>query len=143
MSMLDIAQRVSEAKEPEVVPEGMEYELECIKMRQGTHEATGLEYIIYTFKILNPPEEIVNPRFVEQFMWISSTEDIKEAYDAQRANDNDLNMRYLFEGLGVDISQPFHMEDDVVGQTGWAILGIRDEGEYGLKNNIKKWVAPK
>jgi hypothetical protein len=51
-------------------------------------------------------------------------------------------MKKLFKGVDFDISKPFDI-DDLIGSTGWAILGDKDDGEYGMKNTIKKWIARK
>ena len=145
MSMLDLADRMANAQEPEVVPSGNEHQLEVIKCKTGESDKEGptLSYVTYQLKITDPPEGILNPRMIDLFFWTASFEDISEAYGADMANSNDLRWKYFLEGIGIDYTQPFHFEDDIVGQTGFAVLGEKDEGEYGKKNTVKKWIGRK
>jgi len=143
--MLDMASRLGNAQEAQIVPTGVEYELEVIKMKTGASEKyeTPLDYVVYTCKILNPPEGILNVRTVDVFLWCEDQQKLIDNIGEDKANDSDLSWKRFLDGIGVDWTQPFHNEDDIIGQTGWAILGSKDEGEHGMKNTIRRWVTPK
>ena len=47
------------------------------------------------------------------------------------------------QAFGIDYSKPFSWTDDLVGLTGWVILGVKKDDEYGDKNTVSKYVAGK
>ncbi len=149
MSMLDMASRLGNAQEAQIVPTGVEYEMEVIKMRTGATNGKNnqykdeLRYVTYALKILNPPEGLVNVRLVDVFLWDEEEQKLIDNLGEDGANSTNLNWKDFLDGIGVDWSQPFHKEDDIIGNIGWAILGSKDEGEHGMKNTIRKWVTPK
>lgn len=138
MSMLNIASRLAEAQEAQIVPAG-EYELQLVGGKVGK-DKNNLDYVSYTFRIMNAPEEVVNPKLLSQFFWVDEAERIAEIHGRQRANDNDLNLRRMFEALSFDYSQEFHIIDGPKGCTGWAMLKTATD-DYGDKNTISRWVG--
>jgi len=145
MSMLDMASRLGNAQERQIVPTGIEYELEIVKMKTGASKkyADDLEYVVYSCKILNPPDGMVNVGPVEVFLWDADVQKLIDNIGEDRANDSDLGWKRFLEGIGVNWEEPFHKEDDIIGNIGWAVLGSKDEGEHGFKNTIRRWVTPK
>ena len=137
MSMLNIANRLAEAQEAQIVPAG-EYELELVGGKVGT-DKNNLEYVGYLFRITEGiPETVVNPKLISQFFWIDSAERVAEIHGKQRANDNDLNLRRMYDALQFDYSQEFHVIDGPKGCRAWAMLKTATD-DYGDKNTISRW----
>jgi hypothetical protein len=143
MSMLDLAKRMQDAQPSEIVPAG-EYELQLTGGKLGKNKH-GFPYVSYMFKILNPPQHVISPKPVNSFHWLIPDEDVEkfcEVYSKQMLNDNDYNLRLMYEALDFDYTQDVDTLESPKGSTGWAILKTKTD-DYGEKNEISSWVNRK
>lgn len=136
--MFDIDALINEVEttnEPVVYEGTEEVKLELCGCRAGT-DKRGFDYIMPNFELA---EEAGYQMFSKYFALPSSSMDAKERQRCALAIKRfatcfDLDLRQMFDSSGaVD-------EDYLRGKTGWAILGIKDDPEYGQQNVIKKMI---
>jgi hypothetical protein len=137
MSLVDYSSmedEIKNAQAPKVLPDNTEAELRIIAVNSGVSEKNGCKYYQLVFDI---PAEPMAKDF-QGFFW-----DLIDAQEKITDKQRERN-KYEFENFrtafGIDISKPFSWEDDLVGRTGRAILGIKRDSQYGDKNTVKKFV---
>jgi len=64
-----------------------------------------------------------------------------QGQDAKKDNIRKLALKRFGECFNIDFSQGQNLED-WKGLTAWAILSEKDDGQYGTKNEVKKWISP-
>lgn len=115
-----------------VVVEPDEYELRVLFIEQVT-ASTGKPMISARFEILGEPNAA---EVYHNFMLPTGSEDERQSNNMRR------RIRQFFEAFDIDFTATVDLVD-VVGLTGWAILGERDDEEYGKSNTIRRWVTRK
>ncbi len=129
MSFIDIpASRVEEAQEPKAVPEG-EYELSVLRA-EVKDTRTGGKMISLAFKIEGEPLAQVVPD------WLHLPDDND---DPNAENRKLLRIKQFCQAFDYDYANGIDT-DELVGQTGKAILGLKEHETYGEQNSIRKYV---
>ena len=119
-----------EVPEIEVKPEG-EYEIKCDRVRMGNSKKTGDPYAMLFLSFADDP---TGKDFTEVVMLPSPDSDPKTRI--ARLN----YVRTCAQAFDVDISSGVNF-DDFVGQTTWAILGERDDPQYGKSNTLREFIG--
>ena len=65
-----------------------------------------------------------------------------EGKDEKELNNDNWKLECFKKCFGLGDGR-FSIRNDLPGLTGWAILGSRENAEYGKQNTIKKYVLPK
>jgi len=130
MSLLDI--KVDDAQEPKVVEADEEYKLKVTRVTVDT-DKNDEPYMMVFF-------EVTDDSLAKDFSHFFRLphEDMSE----KELNRAKWNLKQFGEAFGISSFQELD-EDDIVGCTGWAILGVRDSDEFGEQNFIRKFIAPK
>jgi len=141
MSLLDLTGMIDEiedAPEPTVADSGTEHKLRIISCRGGEahskNSGRDCEYISPVFEV---PDAPLVKEF-STFLWIPEKKKLTEKDYARALSD----FRIFIKCFGIDISQAFEYQDHLPGHVGWAILGIKDNDEYGEQNTIRKFILP-
>jgi len=131
-SLLDIGEGVDGAPEPKAVPADEEYKLRIIAV---THDMDKNQhpYLLPRFDIVDQP---LSKDFTK---FIGLQHDDMSEKERVRARSS---LRVFLECFGLPTSGQLDVED-MVGKTGWAILGLEDNKQYGEQNYVKKFIAPK
>lgn len=137
MSFLDV--NLNEVKELNAVPEG-EYELQLTKceLRTVTNENSsynGAQFLLLTFDI---PGEADSKS-------ISHTIFLPRDVDDDKTKNNRLRqLKYFCDAFGIDYSSGIDLDDIANGgYTGWAMLKVEEDPEYGEQNRIRRFVTAK
>ena len=135
MSMLDltnIKDDIENAEEPKVLPSGEEFELRIISVNTGT-DKNDRDYFMPVFEV---PSEPMAKEFSDFFAIPNKSKMTEKDY--KRAL---YKIRLFVQAFDIDLARPIDYEDDLPGQTGWAILGVRKDDTYGEQNTIRKYIA--
>lgn len=125
---------LNDAQEPQVVPAGEEYKLRITKVRVD-NDKNGNPYLLPTFEI---PDIAASKEFTK-FLGFPKKDD-----SPKTANNKKWRIKEFMLAFGLDPSKKYkNPEVDFVGKTGWAILGIENDEEYGDKNYVKRFIVPK
>jgi len=129
-SLLDID--VSDAEEPKVVPANEEYKLRILDATSA-NDKNDEPFLLPRFEVVDEPLSKDFTKFL-------------------RLPHDDLNEKQLARaqwGLKLFLTA-FELPtkgkvdpEDMKGKTGWAILGIEENEQYGEQNYVKKFIAPK
>lgn len=131
MSLLEL--NLDDAQEPKVVDANEEYKLRIIDCTKDVNKK-GNKYILPRFEVVDEP-------LAKDFTkYLGLPHDEMKAKELNRCK---WGLVCFFDAFGVDHSKPVDPEDDLVGQTGWAILGIEDNEAFGEQNYVKKFIAPR
>lgn len=131
-SLLDIGDGIADAPEPKVVPAGEEYKLRILDCRQDI-DKNQHPYIMPRFDVDSEP----HAKDFTCFIGLQHDEmDEKERFRARS------DLRKFLEAFGLPTSGQLDIED-MKGKTGWAILGVKEDDQYGEQNTIRKFIAPK
>ena len=125
MSFLDID--VDSAIEPRSVPADVEYELRILEVKHGV-DKNGNPYIMPRFEVVNE----VGAKDFTKFFGLPNNSD-----DAKKKNAKAWAIKALCKAFKLD---PNSDTDTWVGATGWAILGVEENEQYGAQNYIKRFV---
>lgn len=128
MGVLDIAQE--ELPELQIAEEG-ENELQ-ISYAEATEYSTGRKGYIVKLKLPNLP----NSKTIRHNVTLPTEED-----DEEKANNIKRSVQSFVKCFNLNSNEP----EDWIGSRGWAILGVEkdQEGIYGDRNNIKRFLEPK
>jgi hypothetical protein len=123
---------LEEAQEPYAVEGGEEHKLRIVEVREGT-DKNNFAYVMPRLEIEGEPYA----KDFTHFLHIPT----KEMGEKQlnRVRFNYLNFCKCF---GIDISRPHDPKDEWPGHTGFAILGLGENEQYGEQNFIKKLITP-
>lgn len=143
MSMSDYSQlegEIKNAPERKPLPAKTEAKLRIVSVNSGVVEdeskaSYGAEWHQVTFDI---PNEFV-PMFNDFFFDLNSKDKITE----NQYKDALGKFRAFAEAFNIDYSRPFNWDDDLPGLEGWAILGFKEDDEFGDKNTVRRYIVPK
>jgi len=132
----DLEQEILDAPDPKTLPRGAEVKARIINVREGFSDKNGCQWYTPVFDV---PDDPMVMEF-NDFFWDLNDRDKLEPKAAARS----LNKFQKFAAaFGLDYSQPFSWEDDLIGLKGWVIVGVRKSDEYGDQNTVSKYVAGK
>lgn len=138
MSLVDFSameKEIKEAPEPKVLPKSTEVELRIIRINEGVSEKNSASWFMPTYDVPADPMVI---EFNDFFWNLSDRDKLGEKEYARALH----KMKMFAACFGIDLSKPFSW-DDLEGKTGWAILRVVKDPEYGDKNGISKYLAPR
>lgn len=130
----DLEREISDSKEPIILKRGEEVKARIISVRSGISDKNGAQWYQPVFDV---PDQPLVKEF-SAFFWDLSDRVKLDAKQAARALNQFKNFATCF---GIDYSRPFSWEDDLVGKTGWVIVGIQKDDQYGDKNTVSKYVV--
>jgi hypothetical protein len=132
LDLTNIKDEIENAEEPKVLDAGEEYELRIIAVNTGT-DKNDRDYFMPVFEV---PSEPMAKEFTD-FFTIPDRNKMTEK-DYKRAI---YKIKTFAQAFDLDLSRPIDYEDDLIGLTGWAILGVRKDDTYGEQNTIRKYIA--
>lgn len=138
MSLSDyssLEKEIRDAPEPKVLPVGTEVKVRIIAVREGLSAKNNNAK--YYQPVYDVPD---NPLVIEwnDFLWDLADRgklDEKKQVKAIR------RFKMFAECFGLDFSRPFSWTEDLIGLTGWMIVGVQHDAQYGDKNSVSKYVA--
>ncbi len=134
MSFLDLD--VSDAKEYKTVRGGLEYQLKISAATietQKPEKGTG-QFLKVGFAIVG--DDPFTKDVTKVFMLPTAKDDVKTA------NNRKLAIQRFKEAFGIDPDPRVNL-DDIIGNTGWAILDEEESKEFGFQNTIRKFIVAK
>ena len=137
MSMLDLTQiqdEIEDSQEPTVLKAGTEAHLQVVSVRSDVDKNDN-EYFMPVFEVIGEPMA----KEFSDFFHVPDREGLTEKQYGRALN----KIKNFTKAFGIDISRPIDYEDDLPGHKGWAILGVRQDDEYGEQNTIRRYVLPK
>jgi len=139
MSLADysnLEKEISNAEAPKTLPRGTEVKARIIKVNSGISDKNGAKWFMPYFDV---PSEPLALEF-NAFFWDLADRDKLDPKQAARL----LSQFQIFaKCFDIDYSRPFSWEDDLIGKSGWVILGVIKDDEYGDKNSISKYIVKK
>lgn len=126
-------ENLNDAAELTTVREG-EYKLRIMKAEMKAIQSTGSNCVNL---MLDIPDEPLS-KTVYHTLWMPKATDSPK----ERANTLGHIVTFL-RTFGFDPAEDISNLEVLEGATGWAILVEKDEGEYGIKNKVKKFIPPK
>jgi len=132
MSIVDLAGGVEDAVEPIVMDADEEYQLRVIscdvKMNKNDEP-----YMLPRYEVVDEPlAKEITRYFPLPF----------KGMDEKKLNSAKLQLSRFFEAFNYDPGAEFDSED-LIGLTGWAILGVETDDQYGDSNYIKRFISGK
>ena len=125
MTFLDID--VDSAIEPRSVPADVEYELRILEVKHGV-DKNGNPYIMPRFEVINE----VGAKDFTKFFGLPTDSD-----DAKKKNSKAWAIKAFCKAFKINANSD---TDTWIGATGWAILGVEENEQYGPQNYIKRFV---
>lgn len=130
----DIEKEISTAPDPKVLPKGTECKARIVRVNTGISDKNDARWYSVGFDV---PEEPMCIEF-QAFFWDLADKNKLDDKASARAFSS---FKQFAAAFGLDYSKPFSWTDDLVGLTGWMIVGVKDDPEYGPKNTVSKWVS--
>jgi len=121
---------MSETFEPTVHPDGEEAELRIISFMKN-NDKNGNAFVMPFFEI---PEDPYSVEFGD-YMPLPQGE-----MSPKEKNSAILNLQSFSEAFDIDFSGQLDIKADIVGKTGWAILGVGKDKDGNPTNKIRKYV---
>lgn len=127
---------LSNVPEPKILARGTEVKARIIAVRTGISEKNGATWYQPVFDVPDDPTVV---EFNDFFWELNDRDklDDKNAFRAMR------KFKLFAEAFKLDYTKPFDWEDDLIGLTGWVILGVRKSDEYGDQNTVSKYIVGK
>jgi len=129
-SLLDID--VSSAEEPKVVPADEEYKLRILDATTS-RDKNDEPYLLPRFEVIDEP---LAKDFTKFLRLPHDGLNEKQMARAQ------WGLKLFLEAFDMPTKGQIDAED-LKGKTGWGILGIEENAQYGEQNYVKKFIAPK
>lgn len=120
---------LSDTFEPTVAPDGEEAELRIVSFMKGD-DKNGNPFIMPFYEI---PEDPYSKEFGDYLPLPNGSMSPKEKNAAL------LGLQGFSEAFEIDLSGQLDIKNDIVGQTGWAILGIGKDQDGFPTNKIRKY----
>ena len=127
MTLLDVD--VNDAQEPKVVPGDEEYELRILDVTID-NDKNGEPYMLPRFEVVDEPLAKDFTKFYRL---------PHQGLDEKQMNRAKWQIKILLETFSLPTSGSLPVED-MKGCTGWAILGVEENEQWGEQNYIKKLV---
>lgn len=129
----DLENDITNAPEPKMLPKGSEVEARIISVRDGVSDSNGAHWHMPVFDI--PSDPLVME--FSDFLWdLLDKEKIGEKSYLRTLR----RFKEFAAAFDIDYSRPFDWED-LVGKTGWIIVGVRHSDDYGDQNTVSKYVS--
>ena len=120
---------IDDVPEVYIMPSGSEVEARVVSAMKK-RDKNGTLFIMPFFDV---PAE---PDVAEFFKYIP----LPTEGESEKENNNRKRTLKLFgECFSIDWSQGFEIEE-IIGRTGWVLLGVSSSEEYGEQNTVKKFI---
>lgn len=129
----DLEKEIASAPEPKTLKRGDEVKIRIIGIRSGISDKNDAKWYQPIFDV--PADPMVSE--FNDFIWDLADRD---KLDPKQQARNMNRFKNFAACMGLDYSKPFSWEDDLIGLTGWAILGVKKSDEYGDQNTVSKYV---
>uniref|UniRef100_A0A6M3LP08 Uncharacterized protein n=1 Tax=viral metagenome TaxID=1070528 RepID=A0A6M3LP08_9ZZZZ len=117
--------------EPGVYPQGKEAQLRIVSFMKDI-DKNGDEFIMPFFEVIEDP-------YCKEFGdYIPLPSD---KFSPKKNNESKNKIIALSTAFDIDFSTTIDIKNDIVGKTGWAILGIGKDQDDSPVNRIKKYVV--
>jgi len=117
--------------EPTVHPAGEEAVLRIVSFLKS-QDKNGNDYMMPFF-------EIIDDAYAKEFGDYMPLPNA--GMSPKEVNKSKLRILSFSKAFDIDFSQPLDIKNDIVGKTGWAILGVKTDQEGEPINSIKKFVG--
>lgn len=135
MSIVDMTEYdLPSAEEPKAAKAGTEYKLRILSVDKDV-DKNGLDYLMPRLEIVDEPTS----KDFTYFMHLPN----REKMNAKQLTRAKWNLKTFCECFSIPMDQPVDPEDDWPGEEGWAVLGMKEDEQYGEQNFIKKFITPK
>lgn len=137
-SIIDFTQYNEDEIQDPIAVESGEYKIRLIDMGDGVREnSAGNPYILPRFEVCDEPIA----KDFSNYMALPV-----DGMDAKALQRNLASLKNFCKAFGITFEQLYaHIQandfNDMLGLEAWAILGQKDDPEYGPQNYIKKWVV--
>lgn len=130
---------VKDAPQPKILPKGTEAKFRIIAVRTGTSEKPKSFGAKWFQPVFDCPDD---PMVIEfnDFFWDLSPQ-TRDKIDPKQWERNKYHFQTFIQSFHIDISKPFDMEVDWVGKTGWIVVGIKTDEQYGDKNSVSEYTS--
>lgn len=119
----------SGAVEPTVIAAGTEAELRIVDVKVG-NDKNGHLYLLPRFEVVGEPYAKEFTKFLGMPF---------DGMDAKKKNQVLSNLQAFERCFGCNLQQDD--TDQLIGLSGWAILGSEETPEYGEQNYVKKFIV--
>ena len=123
----------NETFEPTVLADGEEAELRIVSFMKNV-DKNGKDFVMPFFEV---PEDQFSKEFGDYLPLPHAEMSPKEKNAAL------LKLQGFSEAFEIDLSGQLDIKNDIVGQTGWAILGVGKDQDGNPTNKIRKYVRGK
>ena len=130
----NLEREIAEAPEPKMLPKGKEVKARIIAVRGGISDKNNAQWYQPVFDI---PDEPLALEFNDFFWDLADRDKLDDKARARALR----KFRMFADAFGIDYTEPFSWEDDLLGEEGWVILGVRKSEEYGDQNTVQKYVS--
>lgn len=141
--LLDLSNDMKDVQAPQILPAGTEAKLRIIRVKKGV-DKNNVNYLMPLFEIDTgslPPGVRLTKDFSKYIPLPCAT--LREAQGDKRYEQAKYDLSQFFAAFGFDFSRPFDPETAMLNKTGWAILGVQEDPNYGEQNTIQKWIVQK
>jgi len=121
----------SDVFEEEVLPTGTEAKLRCIGAERGT-DKNGASY--WRLRYANQSNE--KAKHVSYFLGFP----LQGFHDARQTNNKKKAFMEWKQAHGIPLTQPVALSE-CVGLEAWALLSQTESPQYGLQNEVRRWIA--
>ena len=128
MTIIDVD--VSDAVEPMVMEPNEEYKIRIVDVRVDV-DKNGHDYFMPRFEVVDQP----TAKEFSRFYGLPHAD-----MDPKQLNNCKFALKTFFEAFGIDPANGVDPEA-MKGLEAWAILGVKEDAEYGAQNIVKKFVA--
>ncbi len=118
--------------EPKAYPGGKEYKIRLLDCKKDVDKNDD-PYILPRFEIAGKPDA----KDFTKYLPLPNS-----GMDAKKLNRTKFDLMILYDCFGIPTKGPANI-DDYKGKEGWAILGYKEDEEYGPQNTIKQFLAKK
>lgn len=129
----DFADEILSAEET-ILPKGAEVQVRIIHVREGEGGKNGCRYFSPIFEVMGEGNELVKE--FSDFHWVLDS----GCLDARELARSMNKFKKFAQCFGLDITRPFSLED-LVGLTGWVIVGVKNSDEYGPQNVVNSYIS--
>lgn len=141
MALTDYSSMETEIKnipEPITIKKGTEVKARIISVKTGVIDKPGSDYEGFSYFSVSydVPDEPLSKEFNDFFWGLENRARMSEK-DFLRAV---RKFRSFAESFGLDYSRPFDLEDELPGNEGWLIVGVKHSDEYGDQNTVSKYI---
>jgi hypothetical protein len=128
--------------EPEILEKGTQVEVKIISVKVAVSEKTGKTYVSPFFEVVSDdPSHLYND--FSGFLWEPNS--LTEAYER-----GELSLKEYSRGVkqfvafckafDIPLDKEVDLETDLIGKTGFVIVGVRTSDEYGTQNTVSQYV---